>query len=210
MNKTMNMFNQIITIFTSFVLLNLLWLLICLPVVTIFPATAALFGTVRKWIRLGLDVGIYRVFVHEFKVNFKKSLGLGVIWSIFFAIISVDLTIVLQNEFSGKSIVLMLLVFFTLLFVFVTIYLFFLIVHFDLSLFHTVKNSLLLSLGHLNYTVLFLAMILFVLIVSYYFPVFLLFSGSLLAFVMYAVFHRLSLKWEEGKNSQHKLNPDIT
>ncbi|GAM12342.1 YesL family protein [Mesobacillus selenatarsenatis] len=210
MNKTMNMFNEIITIFTSFVLLNLLWLLFCLPVMTIFPATAALFGTVRKWIRVGLDVGVYRVFVQEFKMNFKKSIGLGAVWTIFFAIISVDLAIVLQNEFTGKSIVLTMLVFFMLLFVFTSIYLFLLIVHYDLSLFHTVKNSLLLSLGHLNYTVLFLAMILLVLIVSYYFPFFLLLCGSLLAFMMYGVFHKLSLKWEEGKNSQHKLNTDIT
>lgn len=204
------MFNQIITIFTSFVLLNLLWLLFCLPVVTIFPATAALFGTVRKWTRTGLDVGVYKVFVQEFKLNFKKSLGLGVLWAILFTIISMDLTIVLQNEFAGKGFVLILLVFFILLFVFVTIYLFFLIVHYELGLFQIVKNSLLLSMGYLNYTVLFLAMILLVLIVSYYFPVFLLISGSLLAFMMYGVFHKLSLKWEEGKNSQHKLNLDIT
>ncbi|WLR57358.1 DUF624 domain-containing protein [Mesobacillus subterraneus] len=210
MNKTMNMFNQIITIFTSFVLLNLLWLLFCLPVVTIFPATAALFGTVRKWIRIGLDVGIYRVFVQEFKLNFKKSIGAGFLWTIFFAIISIDLAIVLQNEFVGKSFVLIFLVFFVLLFVFVTIYLFFLIVHYDLSLVHTVKNSLLFSLGHLNYTVLFLGMIFLFLIVIYYLPFFLLFSGSLLAFIMYGLFHKLTLKSEEGQNSQHKLNTDIT
>lgn len=210
MDKTMNTFNQIISIFTSFVLLNLLWLLFCLPVVTIFPATAALFGTVRKWTRLGLDVGVYKVFVQEFKANFKKSFVLGVVWTILFGIISMDLSIVLQNEFSGKSFVLILLFFFIMLFVFVTIYLFFVIVHFDLSLFHTVKNSLLLSLGHLHYTVLMLAMILLVLIVTYHFPFFLLFGGSLLAFMMYGVFHKLSVKWEKGVNSHQKFNTEIT
>ncbi len=31
----------------NFFLLNLLWLLACAPVVTIFPSTAAMFGVVR-------------------------------------------------------------------------------------------------------------------------------------------------------------------
>ncbi|HYK73091.1 MAG TPA: DUF624 domain-containing protein, partial [Pseudoneobacillus sp.] len=37
--------------FFQFIYLNLLWLLFSLPLITFWPATAALFGVVRKWIR---------------------------------------------------------------------------------------------------------------------------------------------------------------
>ena len=36
---------------TDFFLLNLMWLVACLPAVTIFPSTAAMFGVVRDWVR---------------------------------------------------------------------------------------------------------------------------------------------------------------
>lgn len=210
MDKPMNVFNQIISVFTSFVLLNLLWLLFCLPIITIFPATTALFGTVRKWVRLGFDVGVFRVFVQQFKENFKKSLSLGFLWTIAFLILYADLSIVLKNEFTGKGFLLILLFFFTMLFAFVTIYQFLLLVNYELKLFHVLKNSLLLSLSHMEYTLLFLGLILVMLIVIYYFPIFLLISGSLLAFIMYGLFHKLSSKLEVGKNRHHKLNVDIT
>jgi uncharacterized membrane protein YesL len=210
MEKQMSAFNQIMSVFTSFVLLNFLWVLFCLPVVTIFPATAALFGTVRKWIKVGFDVGILKVFVQEFKDNFKKSFSLGFLWIVGFLILYMDISIVLQNEFTGKSLLLILLLFFTLLFAFVSIYLFFILVNYELTILHTVKNSLLLSLSHMNYTVLFLGMILAVFIVIYYFPFFLLVSGSLLAFTMYGMFHKLLSKLDEGKKRPHKMNLDIT
>jgi uncharacterized membrane protein YesL len=38
-------------VFTNFFVLNLLWLLACVPVLTIYPATAAKFGVVRGWVR---------------------------------------------------------------------------------------------------------------------------------------------------------------
>jgi len=51
-------------------LLNLLWLLMCLPVVTIFPATAAMFGVVRQSV-LYKDSSIFTSFFRYFKENFK-------------------------------------------------------------------------------------------------------------------------------------------
>ena len=35
---------------TNYFLLNVLWLLACLPIITLYPATAAMFAVIRGWI----------------------------------------------------------------------------------------------------------------------------------------------------------------
>lgn len=61
--------------FTSIVALNLLWLLASLPVVTLFPATAAMFGLAREWSR-GNGPRLLPTFVRLFRENFKQALAL--------------------------------------------------------------------------------------------------------------------------------------
>jgi uncharacterized membrane protein YesL len=199
MEQQRNTFNHILTVFSYFFLLNVMWFVSCLLVVTIFPATTAMFGTVRKWIREGFDVGIFHVYFQQFKENFKKSFLIGLMWIIAFMILYLDLFIVFQNEFPGKSLLVAILFFFCIILAFTTVYVFFVLVNYELSIIHTLKNSLLLSISKMNYTVLFIGMILLTLVIIYYFPFFLLISGSLLAFSMYGVFHKLTLKIEQGK-----------
>lgn len=57
--------HRLLEVFINLLLLNLLWLLACLPVLTIYPATAAMFGVVRIWVRQG-DQGIVRPFFSSF------------------------------------------------------------------------------------------------------------------------------------------------
>ncbi|WP_185806905.1 YesL family protein [Bacillus salinus] len=198
MERQTNMFYQILSIFTSFFLLNLMWLIVCLPIITIFPATSALFGTVRRWTKDGFDVGILRVFIQQFKENFKKSFIIGIFWLAAFVILYMDVYIVLQNEFIGRGIVIALVLLLVLLFAFTTVYVFFVLVNYELTIIHTLKNALFLAISHLNYTVIFIGMILIGLIITYYFTFFLLIFGSVLAFSMYNIFHsRIQLKLEQ-------------
>lgn len=60
------------------VVLSVLWAVLCLPVVTAGPATAALYYTVVKCIRRG-EAGTYRNFFHAFKENFKVGAVSGVV-----------------------------------------------------------------------------------------------------------------------------------
>jgi uncharacterized membrane protein YesL len=201
MEQQRNTFNQILTVFSYFFLLNIMWFVSCLFIVTVFPATTAMFGTVRKWIREGFDVGIFHVYFQQFKENFKKSFLIGLMWTVAFVIIYLDLTIVFQNEFPGKSLLVAVLFFFGIILAFTTVYVFFVLVNYELSIIHTLKNSLLLSISKMNYTVLFIGMILLTLVLVYYFPFFLLISGSLLAFSMYGIFHKLTKQIEQGKTN---------
>lgn len=58
--------------------LSLLWILLCLPVVTAIPATAALYQAVVKCVR-GQDSGAFGCYLRSFRDNFKVGLLAGLI-----------------------------------------------------------------------------------------------------------------------------------
>ncbi|KKI92393.1 hypothetical protein WQ54_09460 [Bacillus sp. SA1-12] len=60
----------------SFFLLNLLFLVSCLAIITIFPAVAALFGVVREWVNKK-EPPIFQTYVRLFKENLKQSFSVG-------------------------------------------------------------------------------------------------------------------------------------
>lgn len=59
-----------------FALLNMIFLISCIPIITIYPATAALFGVVRQW-RRGNEPSIFNKYRILFAENFKQSLIVG-------------------------------------------------------------------------------------------------------------------------------------
>lgn len=62
----------------NFILLNILYILSCILVITAFPATAALYGVVRQWIK-GNDVNVFQQYRTFFKENLKQSVFIGLI-----------------------------------------------------------------------------------------------------------------------------------
>lgn len=59
--------------------LSLLWLLFCVPVVTLIPATIALYDSVARCIRGG-EGGIYRRFFRTLKQELKRGILLSLLW----------------------------------------------------------------------------------------------------------------------------------
>ncbi len=58
--------------------LSFLWLLSAIPLITIGPATTALYYSVNKCIRRS-EGGVWRTYWHSFRANFRQSLLLGLI-----------------------------------------------------------------------------------------------------------------------------------
>lgn len=191
MNKSDNVFFRILDIFAHFVLLNTLWLIACIPIITIFPATTALYSVVRKWVTEGTDAGSVKLFYFSFKENFKKSFIIGFLWLIASLILFVDMFILFQIEFTGKYFVFVLLSISTILYVFTSIYVFFVMVQYELSIKNIIKNALILSVSRLFHTLLFLVIIAAAIILTYYFKMFFIIFGSMLAFILYFIFHKL-------------------
>lgn len=200
MNKSDNMFLKFLDIFAHFVLLNTLWLILCVPILTIFPATTALYAVVRKWVTEGIDAGAVTLFFTSFKRNFKKSFIIGLFWLLAGLILYLDLSIILQTEFTGRFLIFILLVFSVILYMFVSIYVFFFLVQYELSISSTIKNALILSVSRLLHSLLFLVIIAGALFITFYFKFFMIILGSMLAFILYNLFNKLDLTIEMAKS----------
>lgn len=59
--------------------LSLLWLLCCLPVLTIFPSCIALYDSIAHCVR-GDEGGPYRRFFRTLKAELLRGIGLSVMW----------------------------------------------------------------------------------------------------------------------------------
>ncbi|MCP3763469.1 YesL family protein [Domibacillus sp. A3M-37] len=139
-----------IDIITNLFQLSILWMIFSLPVVTIFPATAAMYCVVRHWI-LYEDISVYRSFILFFKDNFKKSFIIGLIWLAVATFIYLDYLAVLHFQFA-KPLFFSVLTGFTLLGLGFTLFLFPVMANFDGPIKITLKNTFLFTVGKLPIT----------------------------------------------------------
>ena len=80
-----------------FMLLNLLFLISCIPIITIFPATAAAFGVTRQWIKKK-EPPIFTTYIHLLKENFKQSTIAGILIVMFGVLLYGDFHIITRIE----------------------------------------------------------------------------------------------------------------
>ena len=137
---------------SNLLLINLLWLLMCLPIVTIFPATAAMFAVIRQSV-LYKDSSVIRPFFRFFKENFKQSFLLGIIWLLIAFLLYFDYKF--MNHFSSiRHILLPILFFFGILYSFSTVFLFSVMVHYKANWRTVIKNAMFISISHFPSTLL--------------------------------------------------------
>lgn|SRR5690625_4083997 len=191
MNNSENIFFRILDIFAHFVLLNLLWVVLCIPIITIFPSTTALFQVTKVWLEEGIEAGVIDIFFKAFKENFIKSFTIGIIWIIAVFILFVDFSILFRFDFVGESFVFTLLIFSLIILVFMTNYIFFIISNRQLTITQTIKHSLLISVSNLIHTVMCLVIVLGLLFIIYHLPILFIISGSTIAFVLTYIFLKL-------------------
>ena len=174
---------------TDFFLLNLLWLLACVPVVTIFPSTAAMFGVVRDWSR-GKEAGVLGAFVLRFRQNFRQSLAVGVLWALFGGALFLDFLIANGLPPDPQVVMRFLLVLASVLYVLASGFLFPVMVHYDTRWTAVPKNALLLGVGRLPITLLCLATAVAAAALTFFVPPLLAATPSLTAYVIYRLCDR--------------------
>lgn len=84
--KTAGMMKPVANIF----ILNVLWLIGCLPLITIGPSTAATLAVLREWQIMG-DDSVIRSFFRLFRLHFKQGFLVGNTWMIVGAILALYL-----------------------------------------------------------------------------------------------------------------------
>jgi uncharacterized membrane protein YesL len=174
---------------TDFFLLNLMWLVACLPLVTIFPSTAAMFGVVRDWVR-HKEGGLVQNFVSRFKENFAQSLLIGAIWTAFGVALFLDFLVAGQLTYWAGVVLKSALVLASTVYAFGSVYLFPVMVHYETDWKTVIKNSVLLSIGRLPTTVICLVLFAVMGAITVVVPLLVIITGSITAYFVYKLCDR--------------------
>jgi Predicted integral membrane protein len=136
--------------------LSLIWIVFCIPIITIGPANTALYYACVKVIRRERGY-VFREFFKSFKLNFKRGAIIGVILTAILVVLSLDI-FAARAAFNGSSSVnsIMFGIYLALaIFVIsIAIYIFPLLSRFDMSVKQLFKASAFMSLRHfIPYTI---------------------------------------------------------
>lgn len=189
-----------LTRIADLIILNLLFLVCCIPVFTIGPAITAVYYVTLKMVK-NEECYIVKGFFKSFKQNFKQGVA---IWLIILAacfVIITDFRILefgnnpvqgVSSGLSGAVIIVLLVSVVILLFVFM--YVFPVLAKFDNTVKNTMKNALFMSIRHLPFTVLIILIHLIPFIVFYVFPpamLFIIISYALCAYGCSFIFNKI-------------------
>lgn len=180
--------------------LNLLYIICCIPIVTIGAANTALYYVTLKMAK-DEESYITKSFFKSFIQNLKQA---TVIWLVFVAIIAVlfsDLYLAAGRSLTGllsfegiNDVILIAVGVMAIIVTFILQYVFAILAQFDNSIFNTVKNAFLISVRHLPYTVLFIV----IFVLPHVFIYFSIMRGSgmglLLVFLMFSLVAYLKSK----------------
>ncbi|MED5019676.1 DUF624 domain-containing protein [Paenibacillus chibensis] len=173
---------------------------------TLFPATAALFAVVRKWVMGDPDVKIFSLFFRSYKENYKQSMIGGIFYVLLLVIMLVDYTVYMTQLSNLQIIGIVMLV--LLIVLFVSLFNFFsMIVHYHMGILQILKNAVLITIIRplrVITTVLGSVVVLFV--GSKYPAIIFIFGGSLIAywafFNFFATFNKMQEQAERIKQKE--------
>lgn len=159
----MNLFNadnpvmQFLSKLTDLIILNILFILCCIPVVTIGAAATALYTVTLKAAR-DEESYVVQSFFRAFKNNFKIATPAWLIVLLLGIVFFLDFRFLSTISSTMSQIFLVFLMAAVILYLMLAMYLFPYIARFENTLAATLKNSLLLAIANLPYTLLLLAL----------------------------------------------------
>lgn len=142
---------------SDLIILNLIFLVSCLPVITIGPALCALYYVNLKIIR-GEDPYIWKNYWKAFRQNFKQGTIVWLISLAVFIFLKLDFDIVNAQNTAMFSYIRLFLVVISVFLISIFIYVFPIISHFVCTTKQAIKNAVLMSIAHLPYTLLLLVL----------------------------------------------------
>ncbi len=177
MNDSIIWFNRICIWIYRLAYLNILWILFTLlglGILGIYPATAAVFVIVRKW-NIYEEPPIFKTFWTSYKKDFVKVNFLGYILLLIGLFLFLDLRFF---QASDSSILMYLsYIYFPMivLYLITTLYVFPVYTNYELKIIHVIKNAFLLAIGNLLTTLFMIVSSSLVWYIVYSIPIFMIF-----------------------------------
>lgn len=140
---------------TNLVVLNLLYLIFCIPIITIGPATTALRYVTLKYAANEED-RVWAPFIHSFKQNLKQGIVVGLITTGLGVFLALDLFWIYQIVDGGAAMdkfMLFMVALACALYLMGTAYVYPLLARYDNSLKQMFRTAIILAIRHLPATV---------------------------------------------------------
>lgn len=137
------------------VILNILWLVCCIPVVTIGASTTAMYHVIRHWQKDSVS-SIMRDFFQSFKEDFKQATPVYLILLIPTAAVVMNAMLIFNPENSAAVPSYLLVIWFisALILLFISSFVYPVMAFFADSIFKTLRNAMVLALANLPRTIL--------------------------------------------------------
>lgn len=146
---------QVLAVIGDLMVLNLLWILCCLPVVTAGASTTALYYSLLKMVRKE-ETYPARMFFRAFRQNLKQSIPLTILLLLVCAVLYVDLNVARNTAINFGPLLSILVAALFVVFAMAASYVFPLLAQFENTIMGTLKNALFMSIWHLPCSVVIL------------------------------------------------------
>ena len=184
------------------IVLSIVYVITCLGIVTIGPATTALYYATAKVLRRERGYLLPEYF-RSFKANFKSGAFITIVLGVAALILAVDRNYVkTAKELSSNMTFVMSVVFnvMTIMLVFVTLYIFPVLSRFTIKGKQLIKTSFFMSIRHLPTTIVVGVIVIVVGFFTYCIPVLLMFTPALTAFICSFMIERVFKKYMPAPN----------
>ncbi len=189
--------------------ISVVWMLLCIPVITIGPANTALYYATVKVIRRERGY-LFREFFRSFKLNFKRGAILGVILTIMFIVLGFDIIWAysnLGNSGSFGSILFGIFIAITFILVCFSTYVFPILSRFDMTVKQLVKAAAYMSMRHLPFTLAMVIVTAAGVVGTLFIPLLIFIAPSLVmlinSFLMERILKKYMPKSEETSEEEH-------
>lgn len=165
--------------------LSVLWLIFCIPIITMGPATTAMYYAVVKVIRRERGY-LFREFFKSFKQNFKKGSIIGTLVMVILVILAFDLLSaykMMTAEYNRGTIFMGIYIGITCITISFAIYVFPILSRFEMTLKQLIKTTIFMSVRHLLSTVIMVVIFVVSLVLTVYFTPILFILPGLVTFL---------------------------
>lgn len=188
MSNLFNMDSPIFSILSKIcdmLFISIAYIFLCMPIITIGPATTALYYTVVKVIRRERGY-VFKEFFKSFKLNFKRSAIMGVLLTIIFVILGFDLVYaygLTAPDSTQGSLLMGVFIGITFLVVSFSIFVFPILSRFDMTIKQLIKAAIFMSMRHIHFTILMILVNALAVVIIYFFFAFIFIAPATVVLV---------------------------
>ncbi|MBT2700512.1 DUF624 domain-containing protein [Bacillus sp. ISL-40] len=204
MNILDSRFYAVVDRLSNLFILNLFWIISCLPIVTIAPATSAMYSVVRQW-KLNQDTSVVRNYFRYFKENFKQSFLIGIIWMLLAVLLYFNYFYLNQDQSGLKFLMIIPLIIISVVFLIISTFLFPVMTHYNATWKGAIKNSFLLAIVNFPSTILILGFLALLTVIIIYVPATSLIIFSVGAYINFSLCNRVFHKNEQFAINNNKI-----